>query len=272
MQRETRAWRTGWVLATCATNWPGAGRNSPYNPASIHVRSDTLVAPVRPVDRGHWHAVGAQNTRRLSMTISRRARKPLFARWAAALVSVLVVGAIARAECPGGSCEQCKSHLMQSVDWTAIYLGNFATGCALANPYQCDTCPEGSLQSAALSVGSSPSAETFAECGNEIISRMAIAEACSPAAATLAHDPLSILSAARPWPSNDGVVVTFSVAPLCCDVPPLECPCHKGADLTHFNTLGVQACEGKPNYESTKCVRRNPCTENPAVRPRRFLS
>ena len=68
------------------------------------------------------------------MTISRRALDWFSSLLQAALVVALVPATLALAECPGDSCDQCKTCPLQTVDWTAIFLGDFATGCALTNP------------------------------------------------------------------------------------------------------------------------------------------
>ena len=70
------------------------------------------------------------------MAIAHRALDWLSAILQATFVVALVPAASAWADCPGHVCDPCETRAMQTVDWTAIYLGNFAAGCALANPYE----------------------------------------------------------------------------------------------------------------------------------------
>jgi hypothetical protein len=150
----------------------------------------------------------------LLMTISRRALDWFASLLQAVLVVALVPAALALADCPSDACDKCTSCGLQTVDWTAIYLGDFATGCALANPYERCACASNREETSAM------------------------AGVWCPGPSVLAHDPFEILPASANWGLLiNGAKVSLSIDPLpWCDAGSLDCPCYGTTDRDQFNT------------------------------------
>jgi len=168
------------------------------------------------------------------MTISRRVVDWFSSLAQAALVVALVPAALAWADCPGDACEKCKSCPLATVDWTAIYLGNFATGCALAESKDSHECV------------------VEVECGDACFA----SGSCCPGPSVMAHDPYQVFAATGDWGLRiDGGMVSLSADALSsCTAPPLDCPCDEGSERGLFHSVRRElvAPEGTTNEQDSE--------------------
>lgn len=168
------------------------------------------------------------------MTISRRVVDWFSSLAQAALVVALVPAALAWADCPGDACEKCKSCPLATVDWTAIYLGNFATGCALSESKDAQECL------------------VEVECGEACY----VSGSWCPGPAVMAHDPCHVLVSTGDWGLRiDGSMVSLSVDSFSsCTALPVDCPCDEGSerDLFHSVRWELVATEGVTNTQDSE--------------------
>lgn len=168
------------------------------------------------------------------MTISRRVVDWFSSLAQAAFVVALVPAALAWADCPGDACEKCKSCPLATVDWTAIYLGNFATGCALTESKDAHECT------------------VEVECGEACF----ISGSWCPGPSVMAHDPCQVIASSGDWGLRiDGSTVSLAVDSLSAfTAPPLDCPCDESSerDLFHAVRWKLVASEGATNEQDSE--------------------